>query len=86
MSPQITHYTIYSTVIQSRLATAVCQTSSRPSMDTTNPCWKEILVSSKTLLEIRYQVNFVLQSKRVYLKQAHMYLLRKDVVICYLPK
>ena len=36
-SPQITHYTKYSTVIQSRSATAVCQTSSRLSMDTTNP-------------------------------------------------
>ena len=30
-------YTRYSTVIQSRLATAVCQTLSRLSMDTTNP-------------------------------------------------
>ena len=35
--PQITHCTRYSTVIQSRLVTAVCQTSSRLSMETTNP-------------------------------------------------
>jgi hypothetical protein len=33
---------------------------------------KKILVSSKTWLEIRYQVKFVLPSKRVYLKQVHM--------------
>ena len=33
----ITHYTRYSTVIQSRLVTAVCQTSSKYTMDTTNP-------------------------------------------------
>jgi hypothetical protein len=32
----------------------------------------KFLVSSKTLLEIRYQVNFVLRSKRFYLKQVHM--------------
>jgi hypothetical protein len=33
---------------------------------------KKIIVSSKTWLEVRYQVNFVIPGKRVYLKQVRM--------------
>ena len=38
---------------------------------------KKFLVSSKPLLEIRYQVNFVLPSKRFYFKQVHYVLAKK---------